>query len=119
MSLLKKYRNKEISTAAETLNQSDITALTGNIYQSLNVASRRSNQIAAHLKEELNGKLEDFAIVNDTMEEVIENREQIEISKYYERLPHPTLLAMKEFKDGELYHRDQTAEDEPTGEEEA
>ncbi len=82
-----------------------LDAETGNLYESLVIISRRANQIAAALKEELNGKLQEFASSNDNLEEVFENREQIEISKYYERLPKPTLLATQEFIEGKVYHR--------------
>jgi hypothetical protein len=67
--------------------------------------SKRANQISADLKLELHGKLEDFASHTDTLEEIHENREQIEISKFYEKLPHPTILATKEFQEDQLTHR--------------
>lgn len=79
---------------------------TGNIYESVAIIAKRANQISADLKAELKGKLEEFATQNDTLDEVFENREQIEISQYYERLPKPTLLATQEFVEGKVYHRD-------------
>lgn len=80
---------------------------TGNIYESVMIIAKRANQIAAALKKELSEKLEEFSQGNvaDTLEETYENREQIEISRHYERLPKPTLTAIKEFQDGEIYWR--------------
>lgn len=80
---------------------------TGNIYESVVIIAKRANQIAAALKKELSEKLEEFSQGNvaDTLEETYENREQIEISRHYERLPKPTLTAIKEFEDGEIYWR--------------
>ncbi|MFM7015864.1 MAG: DNA-directed RNA polymerase subunit omega [Bacteroidota bacterium] len=85
---------------------------TGNIYESIVVLSRRSNHIAAEMKEELTDKLSEFASATDNLEEIFENREQIEISKHYERLPKPTLVAIQEFLDGKIYHRNPTREQE-------
>lgn len=78
---------------------------TGNIYESIVVLARRSNHISAEMKEELTDKLSEFASATDNLEEIFENREQIEISKHYERLPKPTLVAIQEFLDGKIYHR--------------
>ena len=78
---------------------------TGNIYESVVVISKRSSQIAVNLKEELNNKLAEFATTVDNLEEVFENREQIEISKFYERMPKPTSTAIEEFLEGKLTHR--------------
>ena len=78
---------------------------TGNLYESVVVLYKRANQIAAAEKKELNKKLEDFKNERDNMEEVFENKEQIEISKYYERQPKPDLVAISEFEDNELYYR--------------
>ena len=95
-----------------TRKLTDIDAQTGNIYESVVVISRRANQIATQLKQELNRKLADFSSTTDTLEETFENREQIEISRYYERLPKPTLLATEEFLEGEVYFRNATPETE-------
>ncbi|MFI3248198.1 MAG: DNA-directed RNA polymerase subunit omega [Rikenellaceae bacterium] len=84
----------------------DIDHETGNIYKSLNIVARRANQISSDLKVELNRKLADFSSPNDTMEETFENHEQIEISRYYERLPKPVLIAMEEFLDDEVAYRE-------------
>ncbi|MBO6082425.1 MAG: DNA-directed RNA polymerase subunit omega [Bacteroidales bacterium] len=78
---------------------------TGNIYETVVVLYKRANQIALAEKKELTKKLEDFKNDRDTMEEVFENREQIEISKYYERQPKPGLVAIEEFQEGDLYYR--------------
>ncbi len=78
---------------------------TGNIYETVVILSKRANQIALAEKKELAKKLEDFRTEHDTMEEVFENKEQIEISKYYERQPKPDLVAISEFEAGELYYR--------------
>lgn len=78
---------------------------TGNLYESVVVISKRARQIAVNIKEELNNKLADFATTVDNLEEVFENREQIEISKFYERMPKPTSTAIEEFLEGKLLHR--------------
>lgn len=78
---------------------------TGNTYESIMIIAKRANQISTLLKQELSKKLEEFASVSDSLEEVFENREQIEMSKYYERLPKPTLLAIQEFLDNKIYFR--------------
>lgn len=83
---------------------------TNNIYESIVVMSKRANQISNNIKEELHQKLSEFASSNDNLEEVFENREQIEISKYYEKLPKPSLVAVQEFTEGKVYHRNPTKE---------
>ena len=82
-----------------------MAAKTGNIYETLNIIAKRARQLSADLKQELNTKLEEFAVQTDTIEEITENKEQIEISKFYERLPNPVIIATKEYLDGDLYHR--------------
>ena len=79
-----------------------ISAQTANIYESITVISRRAEQIAVEMKNELHGKLEEFASTSETIEEVLENKEQIEISKFYERLPNPGIIATQEFINGDL-----------------
>ena len=86
----------------------DVTTLaepTGNIYETVCIISKRANQIAAEMKRDLEKKLQEFASMNDNLEEISENREQIEISKYYEKLPKPTLIATQEYIDGKLAYR--------------
>ena len=78
---------------------------TGNVYETLAVLARRANHISSELKEELTEKLSEFASISDNLEEVFENREQIEISKHYERLPKSSLIAIQEYLDGKIYHR--------------
>ena len=98
-----------VTTVTKNINQLDKD--TNNIYQTVMIVSRRANQISVEIKQELNRKLEEFAYYTDNLEEVFENREQIEISKFYERLPKPTLIALQEFIDNEIYYR--LAEPEP------
>jgi DNA-directed RNA polymerase subunit K/omega len=83
---------------------------TGNIYESIHIVGQRAKQISSTLKEELNNKLSEFASTVDNLEEVFENKEQIEISKFYERMPKPTSLAMEEFIEGKIHHRYPTQE---------
>ncbi len=90
----------------------EIQEPTGNLYKSIAIIAKRANQISAALKEELHAKLEEFATSSDTLEEVSENREQIEISRFYERLPNPAILAKEEFLRGETYWRDPNEESE-------
>lgn len=110
MNSLKKAQVGAINPSAETRSLRDIENKTGNLYLSLNIVSKRARQIGLDLKEELHSKLEEFAPNSDNLEEVLENREQIEISRYYEKLPNPAVLALHEFMNDEVYHRD-TAED--------
>jgi len=83
---------------------------TGNIYESIVIMSKRANQLSNNIKEELHQKLSEFASANDNLEEIFENREQIEISKYYEKLPKPSLVAVQEFLDGKVYYRNPAKE---------
>jgi DNA-directed RNA polymerase subunit K/omega len=78
---------------------------TGNVYETVAIISKRANQISAEMKQELEKKLQEFASLNDNLEEINENREQIEISKFYERLPKPTLIATQEYLDHKLIYR--------------
>ena len=84
----------------------DLCNETENVYESVAIISKRANQISAEIKQDLSKKLQEFASYNDSLEEVFENREQIEISRYYEKLPKATLLATQEFVDGNVYYRD-------------
>ena len=97
---------KNIPNNTVTRKLVDFDRETGNVYKSVNIIARRANQISAELKAELTRKMADFSSPTDTMEETFENREQIEISRYYERLPKPTIIATEEFLAGELYYRD-------------
>jgi DNA-directed RNA polymerase subunit K/omega len=103
MSINFKNSNSERSTITrDTVNFEEKT---GNIYESIVAMSKRSNQISSELKEELTGKLQEFASSTDNLEEVFENREQIEISKFYEKLPKPVAMAMTEMLEDKLYMR--------------
>lgn len=97
---------KSQSAYIETRNLDVITEKTGNLYKSINAISKRSEQLNSKLKEELHRKLEEFASVSDNLEEVFENREQIEISRYYEKLPKTTTMALAEFLNNETYIED-------------
>ncbi len=78
---------------------------TGNVYEAVSIMSKRANQISSEIKEELSGKLQEFTSHTDNLEEVFENREQIEISKHYEKLPKPTLISIQEFLEDKVYYR--------------
>ena len=90
----------------------DLAEQTGNIYETVAIIGKRANQISADMKNDLEKKLQDFTEKTDNLEEISENREQIEISKYYEKLPKPTLIATKEYEDGKLYYRNKSKEKE-------
>ena len=100
------YKKSKAPVNTVTRNIIDLSDETGNIYESVAIISKRSNQIAVEIKQDLNTKLQEFASYNDSLDEVFENREQIEISRYYEKLPKPTLIATQEFLDGNVYYRD-------------
>ncbi|NDK55099.1 DNA-directed RNA polymerase subunit omega [Pontibacter fetidus] len=100
-----------VPSSIVTRNMADFAKQTGNVYMSVSVISKRANQISVKLKEELNSKLAEFATTVDNLEEVFENREQIEISKYYERMPKPTNLAVEEFLEGKVYLRNPEEEE--------
>ncbi len=97
---------KNIPNNTVTRKLTDIDARTGNVYESVVIISRRANQLSSEMKQELTRKLADFSTVSDSLEETFENREQIEISRYYERLPKPSLIATEEFLEGDLYFRE-------------
>ena len=103
--ILNKMDKKNVPQNTITRDVKYLAAPTGNIYETVVILYKRANQIALAEKKELAKKLEDFRTDRDTMDEVFENREQIEISKYYEKLPKPDLIAISEFEDGELYYR--------------
>lgn len=99
-----------ISNSTVTRDVRELDKTTDNIYESIVIISKRANQIANNLKEELHGKLAEFASSNDNLEEVFENREQIEISKHYERMPKPSLIAVDEFLHDKVYYRNPSKE---------
>ncbi|MBO5539081.1 MAG: DNA-directed RNA polymerase subunit omega [Prevotella sp.] len=100
------YRKSKAPVNTVTRDIMDLSDKTGNIYESVAIISKRANQISSEIKQDLTKKLAEFASYNDSLEEVFENREQIEISRYYEKLPKPTLLATEEFIEGNVYFRD-------------
>ncbi len=104
------YKKTKASPTTVPRNLDVLAADAGNIYETLMILSKRSNQISSELKEELNQKLQEFASYNDNLEEIFENREQIEISKFYERLPKPTLIAIDELLNNRIYYRNPSKE---------
>jgi len=99
-----------VASSTVTRDLRELDQATGNIYESLVIIGKRANQISNNVKEELHAKLSEFASSNDNLEEVFENREQIEISKHYERMPKATLVAVQEFLDGKVYYRNPAKE---------
>jgi DNA-directed RNA polymerase subunit K/omega len=99
------YKKSKAPVTTITRDLKKLEAKTGNIYEAVMIAAKRANQISIEIKEELNRKLEEFANYTDNLEEVFENREQIEISKFYERLPKHTLIALEEFENDQIYVR--------------
>ncbi|MFW6275442.1 MAG: DNA-directed RNA polymerase subunit omega [bacterium] len=99
------YKKTKAPVVATPYNIEELEKETGNIFESINIISKRAAQINAEMKIELDKKLEEFAYYIDNFEEIFENREQIEVSKYYEKLPKPTLIALQEFLDDEIYYR--------------
>lgn len=93
-----------------TYNKSQIEEPTGNVYEAITIIAKRANQINSEIKRELIDKLEEFATYNDSLEEIFENKEQIEVSKFYEKLPKPHALAVQEWLDDKIYYRDTTQE---------
>ena len=104
------YRKTNAPTNTITRDMMKLSEDTANVYETVKIIAKRSNQIAVEMKEDLEKKLQEFASYNDNLEEVFENREQIEISRYYEKLPKPTLIAAKEYEEGKVYHRNPVKE---------
>jgi len=105
MSLLRRQLSISTSNNIETRDVNEFKNKTGNLYESIAIVAKRANQINISLKEELHNKLEEFASHTDSLEEIHENKEQIEISRAYERMPNPALLATQEFMEGKVYYR--------------
>jgi DNA-directed RNA polymerase subunit K/omega len=110
MSKLRRHLSAGTTSNVETRNLQDMKAKTGNVYESISIIAKRAGQINISLKEELHTKLEEFASHTDSLEEIHENKEQIEISRAYERMPNPSLLATQEFMDDKVYFRKQEDE---------
>lgn len=105
------YKKVKTDTTAVTRNKNDFYAQTGNIYETVAILAKRANQISLEIKSELDKKIAEFASPTDNLEEIFENREQIEIAKYYEQLPKPTLIAIHEFLNEQIYFRNPATED--------
>ena len=99
------YKETKAAVSTVTYDKKEIEAQTENIYEAISIIAKRATQINNDLKTELVDKLEEFATYNDSLEEVFENKEQIEVSKFYERLPKPTALAVEEWLNAKVYHR--------------
>ncbi|MCQ2268841.1 MAG: DNA-directed RNA polymerase subunit omega [Bacteroidaceae bacterium] len=106
------YKKTNAPTNTQTRDIMDLCEETGNIYESVAIMGKRANQISSDIKTELSNKLKEFASMNDNLEEIFENREQIEISRFYEKLPKPTLIAAQEFLEGKVYYRNPAKEKE-------
>ena len=99
------YKKTNAPTNTVTRDIMDLCDETGNIYESVAIIGKRANQISLDIKNELSKKLQELASVSDNLDEVFENREQIEISRFYEKLPKPSLIATQEFVEGKIYFR--------------
>ena len=106
------YKKTNAPTNAVTRNMMDLCSDTGNVYETVSIIGKRANQISVEIKSDLAKKLQEFASYTDNMEEVFENREQIEISRYYEKLPKPDLIAAQEYEEGKVYYRNPAKEKE-------
>lgn len=104
------YKKSTAPTNTINRNLMEMCDETGNIYETVVIIGKRANQISAEIKQELSKKLQEFASSSDNLDEVFENREQIEISRFYEKLPKPTLMATQEFIDGDVYFRNPSKE---------
>ena len=105
MSKLRRQLNSSTANIVDTRDLNDLKERSGNLYESIAIIAKRANQINITIKEELHNKLEEFATHTDSLEEIHENKEQIEISKAYERMPNPALLATLEFLEDKIYYR--------------
>lgn len=99
------YKKSNAPTNTVTRDMISMSSDTGNVYETVRIISKRANQISVEMKGDLEKKLQEFASFNDNLEEVFENREQIEISRYYEKLPKPVLIATQEYIEGKVYHK--------------
>ena len=99
------YKNTNAPTNTVTRDVIALSSDTGNVYETIRIIGKRANQISVEMKNDLEKKLQEFASYNDNLEEVFENREQIEISRYYEKLPKPTLIATQEYLEGKVYYK--------------
>ncbi len=104
------YRKSNAPSNTVTRDMMKMSEDTGNVYETVMVVGKRANQISQEMKHDLEKKLQEFASYNDNLEEVFENREQIEISRYYEKLPKATLIATQEYQEGKIYHKNPAKE---------
>lgn len=100
-----KYRESKAALTSKTYDRNEMEGFTENIYEALSIIAKRSNQINLDIKKELHEKLDEFATHNDSLEEIFENKEQIEVSRFYERLPKPHAMAIEEWLNDKIYHR--------------
>lgn len=104
------YRKSNAPTTTVTRDMIKMCEDTGNVYETVMIIGKRANQISVEMKQDLEKKLQEFASYNDNLEEVFENREQIEISRYYEKLPKSTLIAAQEYEEGKVYFKNPAKE---------
>ena len=104
------YRKSNAPANTITRDMMTLCEDTGNVYETVKIIAKRSNQISVEIKQDLEKKLQEFASFNDNLEEVFENREQIEISRYYEKLPKSTLISAQEYEDGNVYYKNPAKE---------
>lgn len=106
------YRKIAASTNTESRDVMKMSEPVGNIYEMVRIISKRANQLSIEMKRDLDTKLQEFASYSDNLEEVFENHEQIEISRFYEKLPKPSLMAIEEWKEGQIFYRNPAKEKE-------
>lgn len=106
------YRRTNAASNTETRDVMKLAEPIGNVYEMVRVISKRANQLSVEMKQDLDAKLQEFASYTDNLEEVFENHEQIEISRFYEKLPKPSLIAVQDWQEGEIYFRNPAREKE-------
>ena len=109
---MNKYRNTNAASSTKTYNKIELENQTNNIYEAISIIAKRSSQINSEIKKELHDKLDEFATHNDSLEEIFENKEQIEVSRFYERLPKPYAIAVEEWLNDKIYYRDTESDTE-------
>ena len=107
---MNKYINTNAANTTKTYNKNEIENQTNNIYEAISIIAKRSSQINSEIKKELHDKLDEFATHNDSLEEIFENKEQIEVSRFYEKLPKSYAIAVQEWLDNKIYFRDTESE---------
>ncbi|GHS97612.1 hypothetical protein FACS189421_04730 [Bacteroidia bacterium] len=104
------YKKSNAPGSTITRDMMSLSEETGNVYETVRIIGKRANEISVDIKQDLERKLQEFSSYTDSLDEIFENREQIEISRYFERLPKPTLIAAQEYVDGEIYYRNPSKE---------